>query len=50
VLVLGAKTLLVINDNNYPGSSRDAGVPDPTEFLRIELDTALPLDDELPRR
>ncbi|HJV70733.1 esterase-like activity of phytase family protein [Ideonella sp.] len=44
VLVLDAKTLLVINDNNYPGSSRDSGVPDPTEFLRIELDTALPLD------
>lgn len=44
VLVLDAKTLLVINDNNYPGSSRDSGVPDPTEFLRIELDTVLPLD------
>ncbi len=46
VLVLDAHTLLVINDNNYPGSSRDAGVPDPTEFLRITLDQALPVGDE----
>ena len=43
VLVLDATTLLVINDNNYPGSSRDPGVPDPTEFLRITLDKPLPL-------
>ena len=43
VLVLDARTLLVINDNNYPGSSREAGVPDPSEFLRIGLDTALEL-------
>lgn len=45
VLVLDASTLLVINDNNYPGSSRDAGVPDPNEFLRIQLDAPLPLAD-----
>lgn len=45
VLVLDATTLLVINDNNYPGSSRDAGLPDPTEFLRITLDQALPVGD-----
>jgi hypothetical protein len=45
VLVLDANTLLVINDNNYPGSSRDVGQPDPTEFLRIALDVALPVDD-----
>ena len=50
VLVLDSRTLLVINDNNYPGSSRDAGIPDPTEFLRIELDTALPVGDVSPRR
>lgn len=43
VLVLDATTLLVINDNNYPGSSRDEGQPDPTEFLRIVLDKPLPL-------
>jgi len=46
VLVLDANTLLVINDNNYPGSSRDEGQPDPTEFLRLVLDVALPVDDE----
>lgn len=45
VLVIDAQTLLVINDNNYPGSSRDAGVPDPNEFLLVRLDTALPLAD-----
>lgn len=45
VLVLDATTLLVINDNNYPGSSRDEGKPDPTEFLRITLDQALPVAD-----
>jgi hypothetical protein len=43
VLVLDAHTLLVVNDNNYPGSSRVAGVPDPTEFIRIQLDQPLPL-------
>lgn len=43
VLVLDAQTLLVVNDNNYPGSSRVAGVPDPTEFIRIRLDQVLPL-------
>jgi hypothetical protein len=50
VLVLDARTLLVINDNNYPGSSRDEGQPDPTEFLRLTLDVALPVDDETPLR
>jgi hypothetical protein len=43
VLVLDAQTLLVVNDNNYPGSSRVAGVPDPTEFIKIQLDQPLPL-------
>jgi len=43
VLPLDANTLLVINDNNYPGSSRDEGVPDPNEFLKITLETPLPL-------
>ncbi|WP_374569403.1 esterase-like activity of phytase family protein [Ideonella sp.] len=50
VLVLDAHTLLVINDNNYPGSSRVDGEPDPTEFLRLSLDVALPVDDETPLR
>ncbi len=37
VLILDANTLLVINDNNYPGTGgRNLG-SDPTEFLRISL-------------
>lgn len=37
VLMLDANTLLVINDNNYPGTGgRNAG-SDPTEFLRIRI-------------
>jgi len=44
VLVLDAETLLVMNDNNYPGSSRDAGVPDPNEFLKIRLGQRLAID------
>jgi len=43
VLVLDASTLLVINDNNYPGTGgRLAGVSDTTEFLRISLATPVP--------
>jgi hypothetical protein len=43
VLILDANTLLVINDNNYPGTGgRLAGVSDPTEFLRISLATPVP--------
>lgn len=49
VLVIDAQTLLVINDNNYPGSSRDAGVPDPNEFLLVRLDTPLALAPAMPR-
>lgn len=41
VLVLDANTILVMNDNNYPGSSRDPGIADPNEFLMIKLDTPL---------
>lgn len=41
VLVLDAHTLLVANDNNYPGTGgRDLG-SDNTEFLKIHLDQAL---------
>ncbi|SEA30403.1 esterase-like activity of phytase family protein [Rubrimonas cliftonensis] len=39
VLPLDAYTLLVANDNNFPGSAgRTAGVPDNNEFIRITLD------------
>jgi hypothetical protein len=38
LLVLDSKTLLVINDNNYPGGGgRGTGVADATEFLRLSL-------------
>ncbi len=43
VLPLNPTTLLVINDNNYPGAGgRDAN-SDNTEFLKIRLDTPLDL-------
>jgi hypothetical protein len=43
VLILDAQTLLVINDNNYPGTGgRDAG-SDNTEFLKLQLDQPLQL-------
>ncbi|MFN6996150.1 MAG: esterase-like activity of phytase family protein [Aquincola tertiaricarbonis] len=42
VLILDANTLLVINDNNYPGNGgRTLVGPDSTEFIQIRLDTAL---------
>ncbi len=43
VLVLDSNTLLVINDNNFPGTGgRVPGVSDPTEFLRITLASPVP--------
>lgn len=44
VLVLDARTLLVINDNNYPGGGGRALTSDNTEFLRIRLDERLDVD------
>ena len=42
VLIIDANTLLVVNDNNYPGTGgRNLG-SDPTEFLRISLATPVP--------
>ena len=44
VLPLNPKTLLVINDNNYPGvASRDLN-SDKSEFIKIQLDASLDLD------
>jgi hypothetical protein len=38
LIILGASTLLVCNDNNYPFSTgRRPGHPDDTEFIRIQL-------------
>lgn len=46
VLPLNPKTLLVINDNNYPGvGGRDLN-SDNSEFIKIKLDKALDLDHD----
>jgi hypothetical protein len=45
VLILNPTTLLVINDNNYPGvGGRDLN-SDNTEFLKLRLDQALQVTD-----
>jgi hypothetical protein len=41
VLILDARTLLVINDNNFPGGGGRTTAPDNTEFLKIRLDQPL---------
>lgn len=45
VLVLDAKTILVINDNNFPGGGGRALTSDHTEFLKISLAQALPVPE-----
>ncbi len=42
VLVIDRQTLLVINDNNYPGGGGRGAFSDPTEVLLIHLGTPLP--------
>jgi hypothetical protein len=50
VLVLDNSRLLVINDNNYPGSAgREFGVPDNDEFIVIHVAPLLECGDERPR-
>jgi hypothetical protein len=41
VLILNPTTLLVINDNNYPGAGGRDTNSDNTEFIKIRLNTAL---------
>jgi hypothetical protein len=41
VLILDPRTLLVINDNNYPGTGGRNANSDNTEFLKIRLDAPL---------
>ena len=42
VAILDPHTLVVANDNNYPGSAgRTPGAPDDDEFIKIRLDTSL---------
>ncbi|MCC6708526.1 MAG: esterase-like activity of phytase family protein [Gammaproteobacteria bacterium] len=43
VLLLDASTLLVINDNNYPGGGGRGAFADNTEFLRIGLAQPVPV-------
>ena len=43
VLPLNPKTLLVINDNNYPGAGGRDSNSDNSEFIKIRLDTRLDL-------
>ena len=42
VLIVDRQTLLVINDNNFPGGGGRGPFSDPTEFLLIRLPTPLP--------
>ena len=47
VLILDNDQLLVINDNNYPGSAgREFGVPDNDEFIVLDVAPLLECDDD----
>lgn len=41
LLVLDPRTLLVVNDNNFPGGGGREPASDNTEFLRIRLPVSL---------
>jgi hypothetical protein len=43
VLILDARTLLVTDDNNFPGVGGRSAAPDITEFLKLRLDRAVDL-------
>jgi hypothetical protein len=45
VLVLDANTVLVVNDNNFPGGGGRALTSDNTEFLKISLASPLPVPE-----
>ncbi|HEY9845253.1 MAG TPA: esterase-like activity of phytase family protein, partial [Candidatus Caenarcaniphilales bacterium] len=44
VLVVDQDTILVANDNNYPGSGGRSSQPDPTEVLLLNLNQPLSVD------
>ncbi len=44
VLVLDSNTILVANDNNYPGGGGRSSAPDNNEIIVLELGTTLNLD------
>ena len=51
VLVLDNNRLLVINDNNYPGSAgREFGVSDNNEFIVLHVAPLLDCDERRPRQ
>lgn len=43
VLIVDPKTLLVINDNNFPGGGGRSAAPDISEFLMLRLERPLPV-------
>lgn len=45
VLILNDRTLLVMNDNNYPGGGGRGNYPDVNEFLQIRLDAPLAIPE-----
>ena len=48
ILILDATTILVMNDNNFPGGGGRSASPDINEFLKIKLDTPLALQQPVP--
>lgn len=48
ILILDSTTILVMNDNNFPGGGGRSAAPDINEFLKIKLDTPLALQQPVP--
>jgi len=48
ILILDSSTILVMNDNNFPGGGGRTAAPDINEFLKIKLDTPLALQQPVP--
>jgi len=48
ILILDSTTILVMNDNNFPGGGGRSAAPDINEFLKIKLDAPLALQQPVP--
>ena len=48
ILILDSTTILVMNDNNFPGGGGRTAAPDINEFLKIKLDKPLALQQPAP--
>ncbi|MCH8179624.1 MAG: esterase-like activity of phytase family protein [Proteobacteria bacterium] len=48
ILILDSTTILVMNDNNFPGGGGRSASPDINEFLKIKLDAPLALQQPVP--